>query len=643
MPDRRPPESENGVRARPPVTNRRPRRALPRAPRRESEQHAAQAANEATTPDQEAAHLTGVVGDQSAATSRSGEDTRRRGWFWHWNSIVTQYAPLIGLKGVGLLNSYTVWTDRREESPHRGYAFPSQQSEADFYGEDRAELITINKILVALDLIEIRKEMVLRTDERGRRWRVPHNFYRVKDHDDDFTLTTRDVMAVVALADRDKSVYRYVRRIFSPRFAPIDSENVWGRIVAELRDDPTWQRLAVKTTRDEDRASARSRAGHVSRREGGRGASFSPKRGDTATPEVTVGDRTNDSATGAIKTVGETSVAMTNTGSMVDVGPSNSGLTPEGPTSAAPTNKGRATSVAASNRTYHQEHTTTTTDQNEIVNNGSGSARDARPGSAGVTPPDETRDEDLALRRFEEANSRRSTPAERRLLRTMAEQFGGARGRSYGWRLLVAAIDDAVAAGSAFVAPRRIREILSRWARDGAPVEYADLLGVAEASEHGARPGSQTATQQSPRAHHAEARRADAASREVLSRRSASEAMASVAALPEPPSFTIAECGLTNRQVWSAVLDTLRGSGEISRSDIDTWLRDAAIVGRGDGGAMIIGAPHALAQRRITGGFKAPLRRALAAITGHPLELEVALLRDWLAPGGDPSAAQRTS
>ena len=32
--------------------------------------------------------------------------------------------PLIGLKGVGLLNSYTVWTDRREESPHRGYAFP---------------------------------------------------------------------------------------------------------------------------------------------------------------------------------------------------------------------------------------------------------------------------------------------------------------------------------------------------------------------------------------------------------------------------------------------------------------------------------------------------------------------------------------
>src|SRR6187401_1749138 len=159
--------------------------------------------------------ITGVVGD--VAATRSGDDSRKRGWFWHWNAVITQYAPLIGLKGVGLLNSYTVWTDRREESPHRGYAFPSQQSEADFYGEDRAELITINKILVALDLIEIRKEMVLRTDERGRRWKVPHNFYRVKDHDDDFSLTTRDVMKVVALAAQDRAVYRYVKRIFSPR------------------------------------------------------------------------------------------------------------------------------------------------------------------------------------------------------------------------------------------------------------------------------------------------------------------------------------------------------------------------------------------------------------------------------------------
>ena len=70
------------------------------------------------------AHSPGSISPRSA----TGEDTRHRGWFWHWNTLVTQYAPLVGLKGVGLLNSYTVWTDRREESPHRGYAFPTQQT-----------------------------------------------------------------------------------------------------------------------------------------------------------------------------------------------------------------------------------------------------------------------------------------------------------------------------------------------------------------------------------------------------------------------------------------------------------------------------------------------------------------------------------
>src|SRR5687768_16455359 len=208
--------------------------------------------------------IAGVAGEATA--TRSGEDTRRRGWFWHWNALVTQYAPLIGLKGVGLLNSYTVWTDRREESPHRGYAFPSQQSEADFYGEDRNELITINKILVALDLIEIRKEMVYRTDEKGRRWKVPHNLYRVKDHGDEFNLSTADVMRVAQLADKDRAVYRYVRRMFSPRFEPIDRDNVWHRILDELRPTDIWQRLAARTERDEQRASARSKAGHASRR-----------------------------------------------------------------------------------------------------------------------------------------------------------------------------------------------------------------------------------------------------------------------------------------------------------------------------------------------------------------------------------------
>lgn len=280
------------------------------------------------------------------------------------------------------------------------------------------------------------------------------------------------------------------------------------------------------------------------------------------------------------------------------------------------------------------------------MNNGSRPASTSRAATTGGTPPDETRDEDLAVNRFEEANSRRSTPAERRLLRTMADQFGGERGLAHGWRLLTAAVDDAVAAGSAYVAPRRLREILTRWAKDGVPADYADLLGETGRAPGRAAASSRPEVSGATHGRHAEARpirQAEARGAEASPREAPSgRTVAIPAELPEPPSFTIAECGLTNRQVWSAVLDTLRASGEISRSNIDTWLRDAAIVGRGEDGAMIVGAPHALAQRRLAGGFKAPLRRALAAVTGASLPVEVVLTRDWLAPDDSPTT-RRTS
>src|SRR5690606_20980546 len=139
---------------------------------------------------------------------------------------------------------------------------------------------TINKILVALDLIEIRKEMVPRTDAKGRRWKVPHNLYRVNDHGDELNLTTDDVRRVVALADKDRAVYSYVRRIFSSKFAPIDRDNVWHSILEELADDPTWQKLAARTAKDESRTSARTKAGHASRR-----ASTNEVPGDFSLPE----------------------------------------------------------------------------------------------------------------------------------------------------------------------------------------------------------------------------------------------------------------------------------------------------------------------------------------------------------------------
>ena len=525
----------------------------------------------------EPADDTEIQGVELAAV-RSGDDTRRRGWFWHWNSIVTQYAPLIGLKGVGLLNSYTVWTDRRESSPMRGYAFPSQQSEADFYGEDRAELIAINKILVALDLIEIKKEMVLRVDEHGHRWRVPHNLYRVKDTDDSRGLTTADVLKVTELAERDTAVYRHLRRVFSVRFSPIDPANVWHAILPEVRQDAAWQRLAAKTAREEERFSARSKAGHASRRAGagpipiapahaassshddvaatGTDAARAPWDGDSPTAETTV----NDTTRGGSGWPPATSVADSNDGLGPDVGGSNTALdaaaTIVGPTAVGPTNRARPTGVAPSNTIEDLPTTTTTTtfgaDENDgmdrsratapttphehivrivrpvtdlgrvvtasvttrIGQSQADAATDERTGAdddarisasptvdtdaparwlsghptevgetlAGSRAPrrdvrrEEVRrqDEGLALTAFEEANGGRiATPAEVRILRQLAAQIDPAaaadRDLPTGWAWIGAAVYEAVDAGSAYVAPRRIREIASRWQREGRP------------------------------------------------------------------------------------------------------------------------------------------------------------------------------
>ena len=425
--------------------------------------------------------------DTSNGGERSGDDTRKRGWFWHWNAIVTQFAPLVGLKGVGLLNSYTVWTDRREESPHRGYAFPSQQSEADFYGEDRAELIAINKILVSLDLIEIRKEMVLRTDEAGRRWRVPHNFYRVKDRDDGFSLTPDAVRKIVLLAEKDRTVYRYVRHIFSPRFSPIDPNNIWFEILEELRPMPAWQKLAAKTEADEARASARTKAGHQARK----------KKTDHLTPVSPIATATtrNDSDDVAIDSPHETIVAATNKGLAVDVELTNTGSTVESVASVDPTNVAGPTVVAQSNRTYYQENTTTTTERNQNENSLATNERhparnQASTGPGGLEAPVDVPSRERALRAFEEANGRPATKAETRILTEIAALFDqtaidqGAIDRPNGWSWVAAAIYEAVEAGSQFVAPRRVREIMKRWQRDGYPtLEQSKAATKAERNE----------------------------------------------------------------------------------------------------------------------------------------------------------------
>ena len=557
--------------------------------------------------------VAGVVGDQSTAnTDRTGADTRRRGWYWHWNSIITQYAPLIGLKGVGLLNSYTVWTDRREESPYRGYAFPSQQREADFYGEDRAELITINKILVALDLIEIRKEMVVRTDEKGRRWKVPHNFYRVKDQGDGLTLTTDAVRRVVELADKDASVYRYVRRIFSSKFAPIDGTNVWHGIIAELQQTDVWQRLAEKTERTEKRASARSKAGHASRRTQTDDGGFSlPNSGDTGTPEAPPAATSNDTGDFDNDTdndSGETSVAHSNTGSDVDVDASNTGLDAQRPTSADVSNTGGQTSVQPGNSTYNQDSTTTTENPKSV--------RTHDEELPATPPPPPSAPRDRAFRQFEEANDRRANRAEQRLLRMLAADLQDrvVISENTAWDWIADAIDEAVASGSTFVAPKRIQEIVLRWSRDG--------RGDKENRPQSQRRGAPVTATEQP---------SHRSGRQAVTPRNGEGHRPSRRTVPAPPkrgnpvqvaAFEVPGCGLTNQQVWSAVLDELERNGSVPRVDLDAWARMSMIIDL-DEDVLVVGVPNVLAERRAAGRYRTTLEAAIDRVTGVRFDLRV--------------------
>src|SRR5262249_50271761 len=109
---------------------------------------------------------------------------------------------------------------------------------------------------------------------------------------------------------------------------------------------------------------------------------------------------------------------------------------------------------------------------------------------------------------------------------------------------------------------------------------------------------------------------------------------------PAIPLFTVAECGLPSGQVWAAVLEAVAANAGVGRANFDAWLRTTALIGRGGDGSLVIGVPHALAQRRIATRFLAPLRSAAAAIIGADLPLDLVVARDWLC--AQPSSAVGT-
>lgn len=618
-----------------------------------------------------------TVIDVDFSEVRTGEDVRQRGWFWHWNELHTEYGPLLRQSGIGLLTSYIVYTDRREGSPHRGYAFPSLQLQAAFTGADRAELITINQILVALDLLEIRKEMVTRADEQGRKWRVPHNLYRVKDKSDSRHLTAADVLRVLELAEKKREVYRHIRHIFSTGFTPISRGNVWHGLREELRETPLWARLAVRAERDEAKFSERSRAGHAARKGNASGStsdagpalepipSIEELRGEVgpipAGQETTAGGET-DPAVDTERVDEETSVAGSNRGSATNVAGSNDGLDPVSSSMDGPSNRAPATSVAPSNPMYNQSFQTTRTTTGAGSNGGNQEVK-----RRGVTAPPELVNESVtiesptlsqdsapghgpdraaALVAFGEANGREASPAEERLLAGIAAEGEAliGQGVTSGWAVVRAAIYEAVDSGSSYVAPKRVREIVRRWLRDGGAGHGAWGEGSEERDqrieEMGQGPEDRGrgsgVSRQSRDDLVAKGEGQPASTIEVgdmdgdsADREASTEDRSPSSHAPRPTApdrFWVEEGSISSTLLWETIVGDLAERGIGRGSDLEMYLRPARLVGRSGQRGFQLEAPNGHARRRIELHWLAELERGLARLlggTGWEIELTV--------------------
>jgi hypothetical protein len=488
--------------------------------------------------------------------------------------------------------------------------------------------MTINRILVALDLIEIRKEMVLRVDEQGHKWRVPHNLYRVKDRSGDPHLTAQDVLRVLELAEERKDVYRHIRHILTSGFVPISRNNIWHRILEEIRPTPLWQRLAALALEEEARFSARSKAGHASR--AGISAAGEPSPGPATQPDsagdlrpllgpdndpdfyVPGSDSTAAVVTGAAAAGADrTSAGRSNDGFQTSVAATNRGLDGNSSSSGGRSNDGQATSVAPSNPMYDQSIQANRTrketrDQGTAVpvttvsqavtapvtRGGDGLSQVGNgPGEGGA--PADGPGRAAALVAFAEANGRVVSAAEERLLARIAAEVES--GRS--WAIVTAAIYEAVDSGSAFVAPKRVREIVRRWQRDGLPAEVAAELGDEVV-------GGQ-------REHFPEGTGGD---------------RGLAVDVTESGPFWVAEAGMGSAQLWAAVVDLVSQQGEIRGGEVHDYLKPAVLLERTGATSLRLGVAHELARQRIDRRWRTSLEDALGRLlggTGWELDVEV--------------------
>jgi hypothetical protein len=165
-----------------------------------------------------------------------------------------------------------------------------------------------------------------------------------------------------------------------------------------------------------------------------------------------------------------------------------------------------------------------------------------------------------------------------------------------GWGFVAAAIYEAVDSGSAFVAPKRVREIVRRWLRDGLPADLARELTVnaSQGSDRLIEAGS-TISDSNENAH----------------------------------PFWVAEAGIGSVQLWAAVVDLVARDGAVRPAEIHDYLKPAVLLERTGESSLRLGVPHELARQRIEHRWRGNLEDALARLIGGAgWELDIQVMSD---------------
>jgi hypothetical protein len=255
-------------------------------------------------------------------------------------------------------------------------------------------------------------------------------------------------------------------------------------------------------------------------------------------------------------------------------------------------------------------------------------------------PADEAPDLGRVIETFSAANSREASPLEGQLLAALVEEVDPAARAAgeTGALWVAAAIVEAVEAGSRYVAPRRIREICRRWAGQAVPGRRAAVDGrrVGAAVRAGASavrtPRSSPvpargrslvdAPSQAPPADDGDA--PDGEPSVELEHDRPAERL-------EIPTFLVDQAvGLTNRQLWAAVLDELRRA--VSPGAFATWLKPTRLIGLLDpDGDLVVGVPNSFAREWLGERFIASAEAAVEVVLGQRRRVRFEVEREWLA------------